>query len=76
MGALRLKITGAVPIHGKNPGDEFAVPTDEDGVIIPQLWRKRVTDEASGSPPGIVAVIDKQIAPPATPPMAVKKGDK
>lgn len=76
MGMVRLKITGAVPIHGRKPGDEFDTPTDPDGVIIDMHWRRRVADEERFSP-GVVAVItEKQTAPPAPAAPAPKKGDK
>lgn len=75
MGELRLKITGSVPIHGKKPGEEFPVQTDQDGIIFDMHWRRRVQDEERFSP-GVVAVIGNQSAPPAPPPPAPKKGDK
>lgn len=75
MGMVRLKITGAVPIHGRKPGDEFETPTDPDGVIIDMHWRRRVADEERFSP-GVVAIIGNQSAPPAQPPPAPTKGGK
>lgn len=70
---LRLRISGPVTLHGKKPGDEFDVATDEDGVPLDLLWRKRLDDERK-YPLGHVTIVTPQDTPaPATPPAASKK---
>lgn len=43
---VRLRVCGPTPIHGREPGEEFEIETDNDGEPIDILWRKRLRDEA------------------------------
>lgn len=42
--SIRLRVCGAVSIHGRKPGEDFDAPRDDDGVILDLLTRKRVAD--------------------------------
>lgn len=42
---LKLKITGPVAIHGKQPGQVFEVRCDRNGVPEDESWRRRLRDE-------------------------------
>jgi hypothetical protein len=61
---LRLRVAGSVPIHGKKPGEDFAVPIDDDGVPLSLLWRKRLAD---GSVARVLAAPSEPVTAPAPP---------
>lgn len=45
MPQIRLRITGGLPLHGRNPGEVFSVDVGDDGHPVNAQWRKRLIDE-------------------------------
>jgi hypothetical protein len=56
MATLTLKNASSVNIHGKRPGDEFEIETDDEGTPLDLLWRKRLKDERDFSLGDIIVV--------------------
>jgi hypothetical protein len=61
---LRLRITGAFPLHGRYPGEEFYVRCDGSERPVNALWSKRLADEAIHRT-GFVSVLGRVVALPA-----------
>lgn len=41
---IRLKITGGVALANRQPGEEFDVAVDDDGVVLDKYWRRRLAE--------------------------------
>lgn len=61
----RLRVTAKQPLHGRMPGEEFAVVMGHDGSPLNGLWRKRMNDTRMyGDGAGGIEIIEQSDEPP------------